>query len=222
MGPRPRGRGVAVRNWPRRRERCFNGAATARSRSQIKRVAPRRRRLRLQWGRDRAVAESPRSGTRDKPYRLASMGPRPRGRGVRSRRRTPRSMPGCFNGAATARSRSQPLAQVLNCQGPGRAISSDHWKRVSAAHSTPVCDGAAPFFPTSCGTRAPRGPLASPRRSHLVAWAARSSVLCSRPVSSDSARIGRFNASRIPSTSAARRSRLAPATAPVSRAPGGS
>ena len=116
MGPRPRGRGIARGRHPiSGGPDCFNGAATARSRNYINcpRVSgkvlasmgprPRGRGIesarsgqdplgRLQWGRDRAVAELYRGPGHELPGREASMGPRPRGRGIRVRRGSSRGI----------------------------------------------------------------------------------------------------------------------------------
>ena len=83
----------------------FNGAATFRSRKDIARPAVCGKACLLQWGRDLSVAEGT---SRRKPRRgrgLASMGPRPFGRGRSSRTRAAVKMIACFNGAATFRSR---------------------------------------------------------------------------------------------------------------------
>ena len=108
MGPRPRGRGVCIQNFGSRLDSPgFNGAAPARARSrQDARVGVRS--VPLQWGRARAGAESglphsriivlicklqwgrARAGAESRlPHHFAhaantaSMGPRPRGRGVK-------------------------------------------------------------------------------------------------------------------------------------------
>ena len=82
MGPRPRGRGIVSEDARYiARHIGFNGAATARSRNWETRLRDILRRIPLQWGRDRAVAEL---------RNLASMSPGET----------------CFNGAATARSRN--------------------------------------------------------------------------------------------------------------------
>ena len=60
---------------------CFNGAATARSRNWANHGAGEARAIELQWGRDRAVAELPVVSARVRRKPVASMGPRPRGRG---------------------------------------------------------------------------------------------------------------------------------------------
>ena len=89
MGPRPRGRGIfgpaakaAVK------VNGFNGATTARSWNCALPEHARNRSVPLQWGHDRAVVEfrPESSGCRNRI--LASMGPRPRGRGIWSPRST--------------------------------------------------------------------------------------------------------------------------------------
>ena len=63
--------------------RGFNGAATARSRNYYVRLLPDGPVEMLQWGRDRAVAELPSTLVPITRLVAASMGPRPRGRGIR-------------------------------------------------------------------------------------------------------------------------------------------
>jgi len=89
MGPRPRGRGIphfALQSA--RFPSCFNGAATARSRNQSACSTVTFDSATLQWGRDRAVAESPAL--------------------ILEHLISPR-----FNGAATARSRNHGPLLVL-------------------------------------------------------------------------------------------------------------
>ncbi len=83
MGPRPRGRGIALGRFGYvLGDVRFNGAATARSRNSPRVITDPPRRVALQWGRDRAVAELPAGKLMLIGNRLASMGPRPRGRGI--------------------------------------------------------------------------------------------------------------------------------------------
>ena len=157
MGPRPRGRGIPTSRWPPSGAgKSFNGAATARSRNFEWLLFGWRRADKLQWGRDRAVAELtmdawdhgavPRfngaATARSRNYRTiqrrsgllrASMGPRPRGRGI-ARERVGRLalIPG-FNGAATARSRNSASDS-----------STSHMKR--------GFNGAATARSRNCGT----------------------------------------------------------------------
>jgi len=142
-GDRHVGFNGAATNWsrrappgwgrPRRSQRGFNGAATNWSRRDL--AAPRgpAAPLRLQWGRDQLVAESSTEKCGCRVLELASMGPRPIGRGertvgLRSRRgrrrlqwgrdqlvaeRPPHRSARCrrhprFNGAATNWSRRAP------------------------------------------------------------------------------------------------------------------
>ena len=85
--------------------RSFNGAATFRSRKAA-RMRPSAGLLRLlQWGRDLSVAEGTRAGRRGHRLGVASMGPRPFGRGRKPRRRRSTRNATRFNGAATFRSR---------------------------------------------------------------------------------------------------------------------
>ena len=135
MGPRPRGRGILSPT--------------------VSKCGP----TRLQWGRDRAVAELTGNDGASITGTLASMGPRPRGRGILGNlgegedsvpasmgpRPRGRGIPpsarqrslqiGSFNGAATARSRNSMIisppgappggfngaatARSRNCDGPG-------------------------------------------------------------------------------------------------------
>ena len=91
----------------------------------------------LQWGRDRAVAEIYRSNRA--PYRAlpaASMGPRPRGRGIGAGIEYPADADVGFNGAATARSRNWTPNQrrasgSIASMGPrprGRGIGCARWR----------------------------------------------------------------------------------------------
>ncbi len=107
MGPRPRGRGILCawhRQWHRwplqwghdlavvesrsssrsiaRRACRFNGATTSRSWNPAPTAAARRRLLLLQWGHDLAVVESKDGLSVRLDPGQASMGPRPRGRGI--------------------------------------------------------------------------------------------------------------------------------------------
>ena len=106
MGPRPNGRGRRLSYLPRGSEvHGFNGAASKRTRKVRLPVGPRRSMPWLQWGRVQTDAEG--GGRRIASARkgVASMGPRPNGRGrsmtvVGIRRR----LLG-FNGAASKRTR---------------------------------------------------------------------------------------------------------------------
>src|SRR5579875_3465188 len=66
----------------------------------------------LQWGRDRSVAEMSAQPCSTHGRAVASMGPRPIGRGNPGRRNPHPSARTCFNGAATDRSRKF-LARVI-------------------------------------------------------------------------------------------------------------
>jgi len=133
MGPRPRGRGIeAITRWNAAAQDCFNGAATARSRNYGSAILIQLGDLWLQWGRDRAVAELSRPLGLGVQLSQASMGPRPRGRGIPTVIAMRRHSDLCFNGAATARSRNfadhRPKDQTANASmGPrprGRGIST--------------------------------------------------------------------------------------------------
>jgi len=114
MGPRPRGRGISgniasttvtyALQWGRDR------AVAELLRQRLAAPLP----LGLQWGRDRAVAEfvSEQGEVRLDP--IASMGPRPRGRGILGTILSPSRIIGCFNGAATARSRNCSFGTFSN------------------------------------------------------------------------------------------------------------
>ena len=105
MGPRPFGRGRRVIACGGRLFRVrFNGAATFRSRKACYAIQKVEREDLLQWGRDLSVAEGSSSGSNDTNFRVASMGPRPFGRGRARKNPTMARVPG-FNGAATFRSR---------------------------------------------------------------------------------------------------------------------
>ncbi len=82
MGPRPRGRGIAAGATARRRRPRFNGATTSRSWNPPLSSMFTPGMGMLQWGHDLAVVESrsPRGTRRGRAG--ASMGPRPRGRGI--------------------------------------------------------------------------------------------------------------------------------------------
>ena len=102
MGPRPRGRGIDVGSPERNR---LSG-------------------LSLQWGRDRAVAELPSTTpSQMRSESVASMGPRPRGRGI-----SPPTILFCFQRPA------QPAAS-----GPARPAAVRRRPRsyVAASYSNP-------------------------------------------------------------------------------------
>ena len=106
MGPRPRGRGIAQSQTKLlRSEGRFNGAATARSRNHNPARPDGAPLPQLQWGRDRAVAESDTGGTGYVGGWLLQWG---RDRAVAESGLLIESaleLAG-FNGAATARSRN--------------------------------------------------------------------------------------------------------------------
>ena len=119
MGPRPDGRGKSspmtctsstrnTRQWGRGQtaaERIWRGIATPSGRKR-------------QWGRGQTAAESRDRNGHDHVARLASMGPRPDGRG-KTRLVAARAWPARVNGAAARRPRKVP--SVGGCAG--RAIS---------------------------------------------------------------------------------------------------
>ena len=137
MGPRPPGRGIPDARVPEGPQSpCFNGAATARSRNFREKCQHENVATALQWGRDRPVAEfqaiaglcfpgvSLQWG-RDRPVAelvvaqawarrqsVASMGPRPPGRGIRNGGREGPRGNHRFNGAATARSRNSGSSSI--------------------------------------------------------------------------------------------------------------
>ncbi len=83
MGPRPRGRGIPQEPQTENRTGiCFNGATTSRSWNPGCRTSQRVGKGPLQWGHDLAVVESPVVALALETVRHASMGPRPRGRGI--------------------------------------------------------------------------------------------------------------------------------------------
>ena len=76
-----RSRKLKPRSVCSRASSCFNGAATARSRKCVQAGERTGQEPRLQWGRDRAVAEMVNLVMAARKSGAASMGPRPRGRG---------------------------------------------------------------------------------------------------------------------------------------------
>src|SRR5579883_3184834 len=82
MGPRPRGRGISYRTLPRIAPHLASMGPRPRGRGIAKASSIKSPRCRLQWGRDRAVAESALPQLAARLLLFASMGPRPRGRGI--------------------------------------------------------------------------------------------------------------------------------------------
>ena len=175
MGPRPRGRGDRYRHTAAPTTPCFNGAAPKRTRRLVEFKQPgevptplqwgRAQEdaettstaetditiFKLQWGRAQEDAETGRAGGVLQIPELASMGPRPRGRGDP----IPRRRPGAgisFNGAAPKRTR-RPL-EVLAVWSMARSLQ---WGRAQEdAETGYVNRPGGPVHQASMGPR-PRG-----------------------------------------------------------------
>ena len=105
MEPRPRGRGNQQQQLCRcGRRQCFNGAPTSRSGKQRPRIFVRTGAFLLQWSPDLAVGETVVPGVLLMRPILASMEPRPRGRGNVEPARLRDVKEHRFNGAPTSRS----------------------------------------------------------------------------------------------------------------------
>ena len=92
MGPRPLGRGIlTLPGWPRDGGRGFNGATTSRSWNPTTGFSKLVPLTVLQWGHDLSVVESIFSSRTLDANLVASMGPRPLGRGIRWSRCGPNS-----------------------------------------------------------------------------------------------------------------------------------
>jgi len=109
------------------------GRARAGAECKLHRVELELRSLRLQRGRARAGAECGFMGFILLAIALASTGPRPRGRGMRSRWSSFPNAATCFNGAAPARARNgneerRSRMRKLSLQR-GRARAGAEWWR---------------------------------------------------------------------------------------------
>ena len=169
MGPRPFGRGRPSESQAEYyRLAGFNGAATFRSRKASatrvcrygsaglqwgrdlsvaegrdceEHIAPV---MPLQWGRDLSVAEGRSSRAPGRCHVDASMGPRPFGRGRTSGcARSTRSR-GCFNGAATFRSRKAPGRRTMHGRiitlqwGRDLSVAEGVWQSATMTAPTPL------------------------------------------------------------------------------------
>gem|GEM_PF-899588 len=119
MGPRPLGRGIApfaAANGAQTTR--FNGATTSRSWNRAEVLVLLASDTTLQWGHDLSVVESTGPSPLSRWYRAASMGPRPLGRGIRTRAGASPGRARRFNGATTSRSWN-PSARRAPCRrGP--------------------------------------------------------------------------------------------------------
>ena len=127
----------------------FNGAAPARARNGLPFGAGPVPAGLLQRGRARAGAEWELPGVQDWLERVASTGPRPRGRGMNATRKTLSLAGSGFNGAAPARARNvrrvsnvRPLSRSFNGAAPARARNAD--KRRRSPRPARCFNGAAP------------------------------------------------------------------------------